>query len=149
MSASISTKKDSTAARESKYSVEATMDVRINAGQEDLPSGLLTMLEVLNSSFSIYDPDGEITIVPQTGVVNIGSNGKATILAKYLNEDGVYAPSELKCNDSNATVDILDKTQVRLTFNKPGVYVITAGTQSATVTVNPVEGTKQLIQDEP
>lgn len=146
MNASISTKKDSSATRTSRYSVEATMDVRIKAGQDDLPAGVLTMLEVLNSAYSTFDPNGELTIMPQSGEVELGSNGKAQVLAKYLNEDGIFAPSKISCSDANT--DILDEVQTRITFDKAGVFVITAGKQSVSVNVKPAPKTEQPFKSE-
>ena len=52
MNASYSSKKDSRATQESKYSVEYTMDVAVKAGQESMPAGLAKVLELLGSSLS-------------------------------------------------------------------------------------------------
>ncbi|MDR1226608.1 MAG: DUF2589 domain-containing protein [Prevotellaceae bacterium] len=52
-SANYSSKKDSKATQDSKYSVEYTMDIHVQAGQESLPAGLAKVLEVLNSSISV------------------------------------------------------------------------------------------------
>lgn len=51
--ASYSSKKDSKATKESRYSVEYTMDVAIKAAQDDMPAGLAKLLEVLNKSFEV------------------------------------------------------------------------------------------------
>lgn len=51
--ANYSSKKDSKATRESRYSVEYTMDVAIKAAQDDMPAGLAKLLEVLNKSFDV------------------------------------------------------------------------------------------------
>ncbi len=40
MNASYSSKKDSSATRDSKYSVEYTMDVAVHAGQDSMPAGM-------------------------------------------------------------------------------------------------------------
>lgn len=53
MEASYSSKKDSKATQESRYSVEYTMDVAIKAGQEDMPAGLAKILEILNNNVEI------------------------------------------------------------------------------------------------
>lgn len=53
MEASYSSKKDSKATRDSRYSVEYTMDVAIKAGQEDMPAGLAKVLEILNNNIEI------------------------------------------------------------------------------------------------
>jgi hypothetical protein len=50
MSASISSKKDSSATRDSRYSVEYTMDINVHAVQDDIPAGLAKVLGLLNES---------------------------------------------------------------------------------------------------
>lgn len=62
MSTSISSKKDSTATRDSKYSVEYTMDVSVKAGQDDMPAGMAKVLEMLNSSIDSIDTKGELHV---------------------------------------------------------------------------------------
>ncbi len=141
LSATISTKKDSKATRESKYSVEATMDVRIHAAQDDLPSGLLTMLEVLNNAHNTYDPDGELSVKPSESLP-LDGNGKAVFMVSYLNEEGIYAPSSIKCE--GAAIDIVSKTTARITLRQEGVFTITAGKQTAVVTVEKAPSTKPL-----
>lgn len=48
--ANYSTKKDSKATQESKYSVEYTQDIEVHAKQADMPAGLATVLNILSSS---------------------------------------------------------------------------------------------------
>ncbi len=50
--ASYSSKKDSKATQESKYSVEYTMDIHVHAGQEDMPAGLSKVLGILEQSIT-------------------------------------------------------------------------------------------------
>jgi hypothetical protein len=50
MNASISSKKDSSATRDSRYSVEYTMDINVHAVQDDIPAGLAKVLNLLNES---------------------------------------------------------------------------------------------------
>jgi hypothetical protein len=50
MSASISSKKDSSSTRDSRYSVEYTMDINVHAVQDDIPAGLAKMLNLLTES---------------------------------------------------------------------------------------------------
>lgn len=52
MNASYSSKKDSSATKDSKYSVEYTMDVAVHAGQDSMPAGMAKVLEMLNNSIS-------------------------------------------------------------------------------------------------
>ena len=50
MSASVSSKKDSSSTRDSRYSVEYTMDISVHAVQDDIPAGLAKVLGLLNES---------------------------------------------------------------------------------------------------
>jgi hypothetical protein len=50
MSASVSSKKDSSSTRDSRYSVEYTMDINVHAVQDDMPAGLAKVLGLLNES---------------------------------------------------------------------------------------------------
>ena len=59
MSATISSKKDSTATAQSKYSVEYTMDVAIHASQDSMPAGMAKILEMIGAAMDLCDPDGE------------------------------------------------------------------------------------------
>lgn len=49
-SGSVSSKKDSTATKDSKYSVEYTMDINVHAVQDDMPAGLAKVLNILTES---------------------------------------------------------------------------------------------------
>ncbi|MEM7584936.1 MAG: DUF2589 domain-containing protein [Acidobacteriota bacterium] len=49
---SISSKKDSKASQESKYSVEYTMDVNVNASQAGIPQGMAEVLNILQEGIS-------------------------------------------------------------------------------------------------
>jgi hypothetical protein len=50
MNASISSKKDSSSTRDSRYSVEYTMDINVHAVQDDIPAGLAKVLGMLSES---------------------------------------------------------------------------------------------------
>jgi hypothetical protein len=131
--ASISTKKDSSASRDSKYNVEATMDIKVIAGQDDLPGGIQTLLNELNKAYSIVDPYGELKVAPANVVL---SGGLATITATYRNCDGVFAPSDISCEDESVVKNIVDSSTVQFTFKKAGVYTIAAGACAEVVVVN-------------
>ncbi len=53
MSASYSSKKDSKATQDSKYSVEYTMDIHVEAGQTDMPAGLAKVLQILQDGITM------------------------------------------------------------------------------------------------
>jgi len=50
MSATVSSKRDSTSSRSSKYSVEYNMDINVHAVQDDMPAGMATILGALTSN---------------------------------------------------------------------------------------------------
>ena len=64
--ANYSSKKDSKATQESKYSVEYTMNVAVHAGQSDLPAGLASVLNILQSSITEANPDGNLALSGET-----------------------------------------------------------------------------------
>lgn len=69
--ASVSTKKDSTATANSKYSVEYNMDVRVHASQSQMPAGLATVLNILNESVVSRDPSGDVLVLLPTTAIPI------------------------------------------------------------------------------
>lgn len=50
LDASVSSKKDSTSTKNSKYSVEYTIDVNVHAVQDDMPAGMAKVLNILTDS---------------------------------------------------------------------------------------------------
>ena len=50
LDASVSSKRDSESTKNSKYSVETTMDVHVHAVQDEMPAGMAKMLEILTDS---------------------------------------------------------------------------------------------------
>ena len=48
----ISSKKDSASTKDSKYSVETTIDVHVHAVQDEMPAGLSRMLDILTDTIS-------------------------------------------------------------------------------------------------
>lgn len=97
-SASYSSKKDSKATQDSKYSVEYTLDINVKAGQESMPAGLARVLDILNNSLSVNDPQGELN----ANIVEI--DGKQKVIATYLNSDGKYVPNEIKYGEQPVSI---------------------------------------------
>jgi hypothetical protein len=58
MEGSISSKKDSESSKSSKYSVEYTIDVNVHAVQDDMPSGMAKILNILSDSISTETTGG-------------------------------------------------------------------------------------------
>lgn len=94
---SYSSKKDSKATEESKYSVEYTMDIAVKAGQDSMPAGLAKVLELLGSALDVSDP---------AGVLEVNATKlKATqeLIATYKNKDGLLAPKDIKIYKTDGT----------------------------------------------
>jgi hypothetical protein len=52
LSGSYSSKKDSSSTRDSKYSVEYTLDVQVHAKQDDMPAGMAKVLGILSDAIT-------------------------------------------------------------------------------------------------
>ena len=143
--AGISSKKDSTATRDSKYSVEYTMDVAVKAGQDDIPAGMAKILELLNESVDTTEKGGDLHVSSQA--VNL-TNGERSIYITFKEDDGLYTHEDGKVsvqkrNDDGkfnkaSTDDCIinsDDPGYICEFKQTGVYRIVAGDKKSTVTV--------------
>jgi hypothetical protein len=140
MNMGISSKKDSTATRDSKYSVEYTMDVNVKAGQEDMPAGVSRILEMLNESIDTVDTKGELSIT-ENRVVLEGGNPSG-IYATFKNAEGYYDPKAIKITtETGSTVPASkcklteDDNGVICMFFEPGNYLVTGGEKKLSITV--------------
>ena len=93
MNVGVSSKKDSTSTRDSKYSVEYTMDVAVKAGQDDMPAGMAKVLEMLNESIDTVEKGGELHVSSHVVNINSESNGMKGVYITYKDENGYF------CND--------------------------------------------------
>lgn len=101
--ANYSSKKDSTATQESKYSVEYTMDVAVKAGQDSMPAGLAKVLELLGNSLDVCDPSGTLEV---NALEFKGSpSEKFMLIATYKNRDGIFEPDKIQIPGQTGTVD--------------------------------------------
>ncbi len=111
MEASISSKRDSVGTRDSKYSVEYTMDVAVHASQDSMPAGMAKVLELIGNAMDVCDPDGEFLI--NAGVLVIeGEQKTASFEVAYKTPEGLITTDAkafrlFKSNDSNKT-NLLD-----------------------------------------
>nr|WP_259281359.1 hypothetical protein [Bacteroides fragilis] len=101
MNASYSSKKDSKATSDSKYSVEYTMDVAVKAGQDSMPAGLSKILELLGNSLDVSDPDGTLEVNSDLLFIE---NGKETaqLIATYKDRNGLFSPDKLTITGTGA-----------------------------------------------
>lgn len=128
LKANYSSKKDSKATEESKYSVESTIDVAVKAGQESMPAGLAKVLEMLSNAMDVSDAKG--TLEASALVLDSGD----TLILTYKDRNGLFAPKEIVCTAGNATTKVADDNVVceKMTAGK---YTFKAGDREVTVEV--------------
>lgn len=138
-SAGYSSKKDSTATQTSKYSVETTMDVKMTIGKDDLPAGVSKMLEILNGSTEIVDPNGELTLSADN--LTLSSDGYAILSVSYIDGDGNFAPSAITCTDVDGKKEqgqkVASADSLQIIFTESGVYKVSAGKKCHVVQISP------------
>lgn len=98
MNASYSSKKDSSATRDSKYSVEYTMDVAVHARQDSMPAGMAKVLEMLNNSISVVSPEGFLDVQHA-----IQDDGTVKLITSYKNREGLFDPEAITLRIGEAT----------------------------------------------
>ncbi|HSG41339.1 MAG TPA: DUF2589 domain-containing protein [Thermoanaerobaculia bacterium] len=90
--ANYSSKKDSKATQESKYSVEYTMDVHVHASQADMPAGLVTVLGMLQQAIAEAQPGGKFEVSPTRAALDAKAPGSSQeVLATLTDERGLLA----------------------------------------------------------
>lgn len=135
LKANYSTKKDSKATEESKYSVESTIDVAVKAGQESMPAGMAKVLEMLNGAVDAVDVKGEL-------MVNSNElTTEDTLVVFYKSPDGLYDPTKVTETSGKLKFDV-DGNSVKCTLKDvaAGEYTVKAG--EAEVKVNVTDASK-------
>ncbi|CAD5275204.1 conserved hypothetical protein [Alteromonas sp. 38] len=84
--ANYSSKQHSKAAQESKYSVEYTMNVNVKGGQSGMPTGLQTVLNILQGSATTVGVDEQVLISPAN--LNIDRTQSGTIQVTMTDTQG-------------------------------------------------------------
>lgn len=126
INANYSSKKDSKATEESKYSVEYTMDIAVKAGQDSMPAGLAKVLELLGNSLDVSDPKGTLEL----SATRLRQSER--LIATYKNSEGLYEAEAISAEgletgmEKNGDSMIFDLSSV-----SPGVYTLKAGEQEA------------------
>lgn len=121
--ASYSSKKDSKATQDSKYSVEYTLDITVKAGQDSMPAGLARVLDILNNSLSVNQPKGELA-------ANVfEEDGKLKLVATFINSDGLFIPQMIEMEKTKPEKIVEERNAVfSIDDNKRGTTIkITAG----------------------
>lgn len=133
LNANYSSKKDSKATEESKYSVEYTMDIAVKAGQDSMPAGLAKVLELLGNSLDVSDPNGVLEVSAKSL-----AKGEKLILT-YKNKEGLFAPKEIGATAKPESFSIpenaVEGDSLVLKLDIAGNYTFSAGNQNVTVTV--------------
>ncbi|EMD9439735.1 MULTISPECIES: DUF2589 domain-containing protein [Burkholderia] len=92
MKASYSSKKDSKATQDSRYSVEYTQDVFVHASQAGVPAGLATVLNILSSAATGASRNGDMQVSPALSTVMSGDPSQQQMLQVRLqNSNGLFA----------------------------------------------------------
>ena len=133
MKANYSSKKDSKATQESKYSVEYTMDVAVKAGQDRMPAGLAKVLELLGNTLDVSDPDGTLEVSARELTL---TDGKATLIATYKNSKGIFEPESIKID--GVTGKVSDDSVV-FELKEAKTYTVVAGKKKVSVDVQNIK----------
>ena len=133
MKANYSSKKDSKATQESKYSVEYTMDVAVKAGQDSMPAGLAKVLELLGNTLDVSDLDGTLEVSARELTL---TDGKATLIATYKNSKGIFEPESIKID--GVTGKVSDDSVV-FELKEAKTYTVIAGKKKVSVDVQNVK----------
>lgn len=127
MSVGYSSKKDSGATRDSRYSVETTMDISITASEGEMPRGIDRLLGVLDDSTEVIDPKGTLQVsADRISLVN----NYGAISVSYRNGKGAYTPTDVNCEpiEGETKPDMLESgDEMLLIFKAKGVYMVSAG----------------------
>lgn len=136
INSTFSTKRDSKSTQDSKFSVEATIDVAVHAGQESMPAGMAKILEMLGVAMDLCSPDGELSVNDTTFYAekdpNSGQNATkylpVKVIAQYKTPNGLYDPTNIKCeNAKEAMVNQMDKTMEFMLLPSDKEYIISCG----------------------
>lgn len=131
MKTSISTKRDSKSTSESRFSIEATLDVSVHAGQESMPAGMSKILEMLGNAVDVVSVNGELSYDGP-----FESNENKYIVVRYKSPEGIFLTEGITCdkatsNGKNEEGDALlfyfnkDTAKTRLTLKQEGKEDIT------------------------
>ena len=150
---SFSTKRDSKSTQDSKFSVEATIDVAVHAGQESMPAGMAKILEMLGAAMDLCSPDGELSVNDTTFYAEKAPSSTPNdiiylpvkVIAQYKTPEGLYDATNIMCdNGITGEANKMDKTrefEITLPKNTGAQgkqYVISCGdVQKVTITVLP------------
>jgi hypothetical protein len=133
MNTNISTKRDSKSTRDSTYSVEATIDVSVQAGQESMPAGMAKILELLGGAVDVVSTRGELSY---DGPYTTAAEDKFLIV-RYKSPEGIYLTEGVACSGSKRS-EVNEEGDAQL-------FYFDKGTKTTTITAPaPAEGKEAL-----
>ena len=127
LAASLSSKPGSSALRESRYSVETTIDMSVTAGTAATPSGITKIMEILDTSTDVVDTDGVLDVSSKALTL---VDGHAILRASYRDGGGVYRREQIKCSvfeGGKAPKGLSSGNEVLYLFSEKGLYLVEAG----------------------
>ena len=133
-SAQVSSKKDSKATQESKYSVEYTMDVAVHASQDSMPAGMAKVLEMIGTAMDLCSADGELYLNGTQFEAKAGE--KISLEATYKTPAGLIDNKSIKVylfDGGNKSTEITDPNQTRDAW----IFQLEAGHDYKVETENP------------
>lgn len=86
--ANYSSKKDSKSSKESRYSVEYTMNVHVAASQKDMPTGLARVLNILEGAITEAKPGGSLQPTPKASQLAQRADQDATAQVRFILKNG-------------------------------------------------------------
>ncbi|MCF0199669.1 MAG: DUF2589 domain-containing protein [Bacteroidaceae bacterium] len=126
MTSTISSKRDSKATQDSTFSIEATIDVEVHAGQESMPAGMAKLLEMLNSAMDLVPESGEL-VVSESSITKLPKQD-AKFVVSYKGSDGINDPSKV------LEPTFLDNNNKEVKYTKDTDYTYEVNYQSGMVT---------------
>ncbi|MCQ2344963.1 MAG: DUF2589 domain-containing protein [Paludibacteraceae bacterium] len=123
MTATISSKKDSKATRDSSYSIEATIDVNVHGCQESMPTGMAKILELLGNAVDVMSTSGEMSI---EGPIYDEESKKYVMDVRYKNPDGLFDPEKITVSGATRETGITSDEFARFTASAGAKITITA-----------------------
>ena len=124
-----SLKKNQADTKDSRYSVEYTMDVAAKAGQDSMPAGLARVLELLGNSLNI-DKMEEFLWVNSKNLFLV--NGQVELAVIYKNSHDQFDPQAILVNGKPGTED---HNMSLFTLTTAGEYTVKAGGKEVKVVV--------------
>ena len=127
LAASLSSKPGSSALRESRYSVETTIDMSVTASTAETPPGITKIMEILDTATETVDTDGVLDVSSKALTL---VDGHAILRASYRDGGGVYRREKIKCSvfeGGTVPKGLSSGDEVLFLFSEKGIYLVEAG----------------------